>query len=183
MMLEAEKSVCSAVSSGTAGVDSGTNFADRVVEARSRLGLTKSELASRAGLVLRTVTRIEAGAPVSSESKLMLEHALGLLPPTAEGGDDAGRDTSDVAIGRRLRDLRLARGSPRLSHLGQAREPLRLARLAWMLGNVTDATLSRIERGLCRPRVGWPDFITDDYALALGFACAKDLGDEIGVET
>ncbi len=183
MMLKAEKSVCSAVSSGTAVVDSGTNFADRVAEARSRLGLTKSELASKAGLAPRTVTRVEAGSPLSSESKLALEHALGLLPPTAEGSDDAGRDMSDVAIGRRLRDLRRARGSLPLTHLGHAREPLSLARLAWMLGNVTEATLSRIERGLCRPRGGWPDFITDDYALALGFACAKDLGDEIGVET
>lgn len=183
MMLKAETSVCSAVSSDTVVVDSGTNFADRVAAARSRLGLTKSELATKAGLAPRTVTRIEAGAPMSSESKLALEHALGLLPPTAEGGDDAGRDMSDVAIGRRLRDLRRARGSLPLSHLGYAREPLRLARLAWMLGNVTEATLSRIERGLYRPRGGWPDFITDDYALALGFACAKDLGDEIGVET
>ncbi len=171
MMLRAEKRVRSAVSGGTAVVDSGITFADRVAKGRSRLGLTKRELASRAGLAPRTVTRIEAGAPVSSESKLALQHALGLLPPTAEGGDDADRDMSDVAIGRRLRDLRRARG------------PLRLALLAWMLGNVTEATLSRIERGLCRPRVGWSDFITDDYALALGFACAKDLGDEIGVET
>lgn len=183
MMLKLQKSLCSAVSSDTAVVDSGTTFADRVAEARSRLGLTKSELASKAGLVPRTLTRIEAGAPVSSESKLALEHALGLLPPTAEGVDDAGRDMSDVAIGRRLRDLRRARGSLHLTQLGHAREPLPLSHLACVLGNVTEASLSRIERGLCRPRVGWSDFITDDYALALGFACAKDLGDEIGVET
>ena len=116
-------------------------------------------------------TVAKAGAPVSSESKLALEHALGLLLPTAEGGDDAGRDTSDVAIGRRLRDLRRARGSLPLSHL------------AFILGNVSEASLSRIERGLCRPRRGWADLLTDDYARTLGFASAKDLGDEIGVET
>jgi transcriptional regulator with XRE-family HTH domain len=107
-MLKFAKSVCSAVSSGTAVVNPGATFADRVAKARSRLGLTKSELASKAGLVPRTVSRIEAGDNVSSESRLALEHALGLLPPTAEGSDDAGRDMSDVAIGRRLRDLRRA---------------------------------------------------------------------------
>jgi transcriptional regulator with XRE-family HTH domain len=170
-MLKSAKSVCSAVSSGTAVVNPGATFADRVVKARSRLGLTKSELASKAGLVPRTVSRIEAGDTVSSESRLALEHALGLLPPTAEDGDDAGRDMSDVAIGRRLRDLRRARGS------------LPLSNLAFILGNVSEASLSRIERGLCRPRRGWPDLLTDDYARTLGFACAKDLGDEIGVET
>ncbi|MDQ0838855.1 helix-turn-helix domain-containing protein [Sphingomonas faeni] len=183
MMLKAEKRVFSAVSSGTAVVDSGTTFADRVAKARSRLGLTKRELASKAGLAPRTVTRIEAGAPVSSESKLALEHALGLLPPTGEVGGDADRDMSDVAIGRRLRDLRRARGSLPLTYLGHAREPLPLSHLACMLGNLTEASLSRIERGVCRPRQGWSDFLTDDYAKTLGFACAKDLGDEIGVET
>jgi transcriptional regulator with XRE-family HTH domain len=170
-MLKSAKSVCSAVSSGTAVLGPGTTFADRVAGARLRLGLTKRGLASKAGLAPRTVARIEAGDPVSSESKLALEHALGLLPPTADDGDDAGRDMSDVAIGRRLRDLRRARGSIPLSDL------------AFILGNVSEASLSRMERGLCRPRRGWSDLLTDDYARILGFACAKDLGDEIGVET
>jgi hypothetical protein len=29
----------------------------------------------------------------------------------------------------------------------------------------------------------WPDLLTDDYARSVGFACAKELGDAIGVET
>jgi transcriptional regulator with XRE-family HTH domain len=152
-------------------VDPSATFADRVVEARSRLGLTKSALASKAGLAARTVSRVEGGDRVSSESKFALEHALGLLPPTVEVGDDAGLDMSDVSIGRRLRDLRRARGS------------LPLSNLAFILGNISEASLSRIERGLCRPRRGWLDLLTDDYARTLGFACAKNLGDEIGVET
>ncbi|WP_353467652.1 helix-turn-helix domain-containing protein [Sphingomonas faeni] len=170
-MLRSAKSVCSAPYRGTAVVDSVATFADRVAEARSRLGLTKRGLASKAGLAPRTVSRIEAGAPVSSETQLALEIALGLLPPSAEDDNDGGRDTGNVAIGRRLRDLRRARGSLPLSHL------------AFILGNVSEASLSRIERGLCRPRRGWADLLTDDYARTLGFASAKDLGDEIGVET
>jgi transcriptional regulator with XRE-family HTH domain len=168
-MLKSAKSVCSAVSSGTAVVNPGATFADRVAEARSRLGLAKSELALKAGLAPRTVSRIEAGDLASSESRLALEHALGLLPPTAEDGDDAGRK-SDVAIGRRLRDLRHARD-------------VSLSDLAYILGNVSEASLSRVERGRCRPRGGWIELLSDDYALTLGFACAKHLGDEIGVET
>jgi hypothetical protein len=112
---------------------------------------------------------------MSLESKLALEHALGLLPPTAED-DDAGRDMSDVAIGRRLRDLRRARASLPLSNLSCVREPLPLSRLAFILGIVTEASLSRNKRDLCRPRGGWPDLLTDDYVRALRLACAKDLG-------
>jgi transcriptional regulator with XRE-family HTH domain len=169
-MLKSAKSSCSAVLSGTAVVGPGATFADRVAEARSRLGLTKSELASKAGLAARTVSRIEAGDPVSSESRLALERALGLLPSIAEDGDDQGRDMSDVAIGRRLRDLRRARN-------------LSLSDLVYILGNGSEASLSRVERGHCRPRGGWIELLSDDYALTLGFTCAKELGDEIGVET
>jgi hypothetical protein len=61
-MLKTGKSVCPAVSSGTAVVGPSATFADRVAEARSRLGLAKSELALKAGLAPRTVSRIAAFA-------------------------------------------------------------------------------------------------------------------------
>ena len=95
-MLKPARRSCSAVSSSTAVGDPSATFADLVAEARSRLGLTKSELASKAGLAARTVSRVEAGDPVSSESRFALERALGLSPPIAEGGDDAGRDMSEI---------------------------------------------------------------------------------------
>jgi transcriptional regulator with XRE-family HTH domain len=168
-MLKLAKGVVPAVSTGTAVLDLGATFAERVGEARSQLGLTKSGLALKAGLAPRTVSRIEAGATVASESKLALENALGLLPAAAQDRGDAGRDMRDVAVGRRLRDLRRAR-------------EISLSDLAYTL-NVSEASLSRAERGRCRPRGGWVELITDDYALALGFKCAEDLGNEIGVKT
>lgn len=143
----------------------------RLTEARRRRGWTKAALAAASGLDVRTIGRIEGGAPASSESRRLLGLALGTASLPASGWPDGDPPSADRVVGLRLRELR------------RARDRLPLALLSSVLGNVSEATLSRVERGLCRPRGGWADLLTDDYAKALGFNDSRGLCEAVGVES
>lgn len=124
--------------------------------------LSKATLATRAGVSLRTVQRLEAGKAVSADKILRIEQALGLGRGTLVPGWDTRATVLSDAIGPRVRELRRDHGQT-------------LLQLATMLGT-TVSTLSRIENGLLGDVDRWPLPIAKELA-SLFFSTRRHFDD------
>lgn len=56
-----------------------------VKQLRTKWGMSQQELATKAGLGITTVGRMEAGKPVQKSSVTLVAHVLGVKPETITG--------------------------------------------------------------------------------------------------
>lgn len=147
-------------------------IAARLHEWRTEQGLSRAQLAERAGVSARTVSRVELGGSVSADTAARLEWALDLEQGEIAPDWDLPRNPHDPGYGHKVRARRRALG-------------LSLEALAAKVG-VSASALSRFECCLSMPR-GWLAEWTDRYgtrrdaivceplAAALGFSDAREL--------
>lgn len=122
----------------------------KVTAARETRGWTKAELATKVGISVRTVERLEGGRGVSADKILRIEQALGLGRGTLVPGWDCRATVLSNATGARIRELRRS-----FDHT--------LQELAELL-QTSASTLSRLETGLLGDIDNWEPRIV--YGLA-----------------
>jgi transcriptional regulator with XRE-family HTH domain len=105
---------------------------EKVVELRTRKGLSQKELAARAGLNTRTLSTVEAGGRVSLLTLNKISTQLGVHPTQVSKSTEATHDVDDTASSEPIKPSSYERTE--YKEVTSAKEVIDICEMAWRLG-------------------------------------------------